>query len=738
MRFSIRRYLRAGAVICALSGSIVFAQEETPTIPETRVEANPPMLPETDVPAIGFGDGYALDPVVEGTRTSSPLVRGYAAGSATTGTIIDIPDADNPATVNVITRDMMRDQQILQFKDVIRNAGGTSLGGDSFFADRIFIRGIELQSRDFRKDGFLDPTFVPRDFQNVERVEILKGPASFLYGSGSPAGIVNLITKKPLDDSFTDVNAMLGSFDQQRYTIDTNGWVNRGGSTLYRLNVAYEDSDTFRDESFLARLMIAPSITWKLDDYTRLTWLGEYHHDNRRGDQGVPVLFGDPLGLPPNRYVGEPANDQLKFKEYRQTLLLEHEISDSWTWTLGGHSLFYEFPGSVTAASGNPVPGVFPDVPEPFFYRQRTDIPRENEQSHSMITNLAGDFYTGDIWHQSVIGMEYVYFDSNATFNFGAVNPIDVTNPIYLNPPQIPLGGTDFPVYRQQRVGGYIQDLAHLTDQWKLLGGVRFDTLDLTFRRSLAFGGPPIPLDTEDNFERVTPRAGVIFQPFADESLACYFNYAQSFQPPGGGIYTNPGGLRPVTGETFEGGIKTMVLPDLMFNVAGFHTVRNNADLNTSSFFLVQVGEERSQGAEMNLYGDITDRLSAVANYTYADVRLFDPTNPLLDGTRQRNVPYNSANFWTRYNLVQNNEHTFGTALGLVYSDDRPGDLGNTFAIPTYSRWDAGLFYTRGSLYSNVYFENLFDKQYVASSINNFQLFPGAPFNVRAQVGVVY
>jgi len=732
---------------CNQQGFVVAqepAAEPPATLPETNVEAAPPTVPETNVeaePQPGFDfDAFTQsdDPVVNGTRFSSPLTDGYRAPSSTAGTLLDIPDADVPATVNSITKGLMKDQQALQFNDVIRNAGGISTGGDTLFADRVMMRGFELQSRDYRKDGFLDPTFVPRDFQNIERVEILKGPASVLYGSGSPAGMVNLVTKKPLDAQFSDFGFTFGSWNRARYTVDNNGRVNQSGTVLYRLNMAQEDAESFRDYDFLSRTQISPTVSWQLSDATKLTWSGEWHRDNRRGYQGVPVVGGNPLALPPSRYVGEPENDYLHTQEFRQTLMLSHELSDNWTFNMGGSSLFYRFPGSVTAASGNPAPGFFPDVPQPYFYRSRTDIPKENEQSQSMIANLAGDFYTGELRHKALVGMEYVYFDSDSLYSFGAVNPIDVTNPVYLNPPTIPLGATGFPIFRQQRVGGYLQDLVEFTPQWKGLAGVRFDTVDFRFDRALFFGGPPAIFSSEQQFNRVTPRAGLIFQPFADESLAFYGNYTQSFAPPGGGIYVNPGNLKPILGEGYEVGVKTLLLEGLSLNAAGFYATRQNADLNTSSFFLTQVGEERSQGAEVTLLGQVSERLSTTANYTYADVRLFDAFDPTYNNKRQRNVPYNSANFWTRYNLVQDEVHTFGLALGLIYLDSRPGDLPNTFSLPAYSRWDMGAFYQRGRMNASLYAENIFDVQYATSSINQYQVFQGAPVNLRANVGITF
>ena len=740
----LRRYARlvthllfAGCVSC---GGVALAQApQPPVLPETEVEAAPPVLPETNVqayPQPTYVDPNGdYDPVIDGSMFSAPEAFGYRASESTTGTIIAIPDADLPGTVNVITQEVIQDQIILSIDDVVRNAGGVVQGGDGLFADRLFLRGLELQSRDFRRDGFLDPTYVPRDLQSIERVEILKGPASALYGAGSPAGVVNLITKKPIDAQFSDFAYTFGGWERSRFTIDTNGRVNESGSLLYRVNLAQEDAQSFRDFDYLSRTLIAPSVTWEMNPSTRLTYQLEWHRDHRRGDQGIPVIGNDPLALPINRYVGEPANDHINYEEFRQTLMLTHELSENWSFNIGVYSLFYEFPGSVTAATLNPAPiGTN-------YFRSRSDIALEDEQSQSFITNLAGDFCTGGLRHRMVTGVEYVYFDSNSLYNFSTLPPIDVTNPVYSNPPIIP-GSTftsAFPVYRQQRVGWYAQDLVDLNDHWKALAGVRIDSVNLRFDRDFYFSGFPIGgADSDQNFTYTTPRGGLIYQPFADESLSFYYTYGQSFSPPGGGVYQNLNPLRPVIGEIHEAGIKTELTENLSLNAAGFYITRRNADLNTGSFFLTQVGEERSQGAEVNLLGQISERTSAIANYTYADVRLFDPFDPTFDGKRQRNVPYNSANFWVRHNLVQNECHTFGVALGLIYLDSRPGDLANTFELPAYGRWDGGLYYERGPLYASCFLENLFDKEYAAASVDRAQVYPGAPFNARAQVGIVW
>lgn len=722
----------AVALLAALAIGEVRGQQpapvttaQPPVLPETVVEAAPGVASVTD-------DGDLTGTILDGTIFTNPAVIGYRAGTSTSGTIIAIPDADFPGTVNSITRDTLDDQIALRFPDVIRNAGGVTLAGDGLFADRIFLRGLEVGSRNFRKDGFLDPTYVPRDFQNVERIEILKGPASVLYGAGDPAGLVNVITKKPVYDRFANIGYTFGAYQQSRFTFDANGFATQSGKVLYRINAAQEDSNSFIDFNYLNRTQIAPVVTWLIDDDTTLTWNGEWHQDSRIGFQGTPAVNGNPLALPPSRFVGEPANDFLATNEFRQSLVLNHRINDCWYWNIGASSLFYQFPGSTTAAAAqvNPTP--------PLFVRSRSDIPFEDEQSQSAIGNLAGEFWTGEIYHKALVGMEYNYFDSASQFNSGFIGtPFDVSNPVYTDPAATPVFSAAFPVFRRQRVGGYLQDFVEFTPKIKGLAGVRFDWLDQNFQRNIGFG----TFNTDDTFNRVSPRAGLVYQPYADDTLSYYYSYAQSFTPPGGGIYLN-GGLLPIIGESHEAGIKTLLLPNLSLTAAGFHATRQNDAFNVQSIFLAQVGQVRSQGAELNLLGNITDYWSVIANYTYTDAVLED-SNPTFNGRRARNVPWNTANVWTRYNLMDDCCQTMGLAMGLVYVGERTSGLtaptvGPEVFLPGFTRWDAGVYYRRGQLNTAIYLENLFDVQYATASVNENQIFQGAPLNVRATVSYLY
>lgn len=752
------------AVVVA-SDRVARSQEtQPPTLPETRVEAQPPAtpaMPENFAPPVDAG---LTGTILDGTIFSNLPVEGYRATTNTTGALIAIPDIQLPATVSTVTRDVMNDQIDLRFTDIIRNAGGVVPAGNGRFPDEIFIRGQQLSSRNFRKDGFLDPTFVPRDFQNVERVEILKGPASMLYGAGDPAGIVNVITKQPIaNNPFADFGFTFGAYSQARYTLDMNGTLAGSSNVLYRLNIAQEDTNSFVNFNSLNRTQVAPVLTWLISPSTTLTWTGEWHKDFRTGFQGTPAVNGNPLFLPPSRFVGEPANDFLNGEEFRQSLVLVHELSDDWVFKIGGNSLFYRYPNSLTAATNDfgflPPPNGFnlPPAVEPNYYRLRTDGIDPKEQSQSLIANLAGSIWTGDVEHKVLAGIEYNYFESKSIFNASApIDPLsplffqqfNAANPVYTNPDTFFLFGLNTQAFRQQRVGGYLQDYMDINDSWKLLGSVRFDTVDLEFDR-IVTTGQNVAFDgqTDQTFNRVSPRAGVVYQPLGDDTLAAYYSYSQSFTPPAAGAFFDFTPLLPVLGQSNEAGFKALLLPNLALNVCGFHTTRQNDVFNLNPSVLTQVGQVRSQGAELNLLGEITYDWNVTANYTYTDTLVTD-NDPLINGRRARNVPYNSANLWTRYNLYNDGERVYGAALGLVYLGSRLASLTapNVFfaeppfdvELPSFTRWDAGLYYRRGGFNTAVYLENLFDIQYAQSSVNYYQIFQGAPFNVRATISYLY
>lgn len=745
---TLLRNFAASLLVLALAGGAYAWQEEdgddTPTLPETEVEADPTDTSDDDFdPTDVNGD---VTSILENSVFQASPATGYLAEDSTTGSIIAVPDLSLPASVDVITRPTIDDQQILNVEDMLRNvAGAVQTGDEGQFSDGFFLRGMAVRPTDYRKNGFFDPTYTPRDFANINRVEILKGPASTLYGSGNPSGTVNVITDKPMNCTFTNFDFQPGSFGQNRYQLDTNGLANQSGTVLYRFNAAYEDADSYRDFGYLERQIFAPAVSWMPSDCTIITWEAEYVENDRRSDLGFPAVNGDPLFLPSSRFVGEPSTDFAHNRDFRTSIVLQHDFCNGWALWAGAQTLSYELPQVST--------GALLGVGGPFFVREQGRIEDEAESS-SLIVNLTNDTCIAGMRHRTLFGTEQIYFDESSSFSRSALVDFsgpptpaifDVTNPVYNNPAVFPVpffaGAT--PVFRYARSGFYMQDMIDVNEHWTLLGGVRFDTINFEAERSLTT--PPFGVLPQVNqtFDNVAPRAGIVYHAIPDQ-LSLYANYSQSFTPPTGEalLFATPGvALLKETGEAFEVGTKVRLWDPLILHVAGFHVTRNNTpflDPNAVNFpFFYQVGEQRSQGAEVELIGQVTDRLSVIGNYAYVDTKLTDPLFPtVFYGQRQRNVPLNSASLWGRYNLIDDCCHTLGVGTGLVWVGERTADLAATLDLPAYTRLDAGVFYNRNCWEATCYFENVTDIDYATGSINTLRIFPGAPFNVRGMVGV--
>jgi iron complex outermembrane receptor protein len=279
-----------------------------------------------------------------------------------------------------------------------------------------------------------------------------------------------------------------------------------------------------------------------------------------------------------------------------------------------------------------------------------------------------------------------------------------------------------------------------ITDRLKVMGGARWDTLNVVYNRNLQFGGFPIfaPPTEHNTYQRWSPRAGIVYEAVPG-AMSFYGTWTRSFSPPSGSVYAqNPGGLLPEYGETWEGGVKANIFDNLMLTVSGFHTERQNDATQITNFNVVNNALQRSQGVEMNLIGNWTERLSTVTNYTYADVQQTGPAGfPVVNG-RVRGVPFASGNVWNRYNLIQERDRTFGLGLGYVYVGDRRGDYTTPLVLPSYSRWDMGVYGRYRRLDMTAYIENIFDVRYSTGSINQYQVYPGAPTNFRLQMGVTF
>jgi iron complex outermembrane recepter protein len=773
-------------------------KKDIPTLPPSKVEGVPktPTAPTPPQPLPAPLPGPAPEPVpndfpspppesganvplTSGGVFGVPQVQGYRADSAISGTKVDSPLINYPGTLTVVPIDLIRDQQALSVDDILRNIPSAVKQTDfANLRDNFVLRGFEVASRDFRWNGFTDPSYVPRDFYNIQRVEVLTGPASVLYGAGSPSGLINFITKQPQATPYNNFQATFGSFNLSRYAIDSTGAIDSQGKMLYRIDAEYQNSNSFRDFGYSERTGVAPVFALALSDCTVLSVEGAYQNARRQLDTGV-IFFNGSIQGPINRSFNEPT-DQQKTDDYKSLFTLLHKFSDNWTGRIQFYNDDYRYTTSGTmpdtAATNTYNNVVVPQTnaglaafgfPPLFSPLGPTQILRDTEFTH-----LAEQFYDiraelngklgGPLFKNNfVLGTEMGWYHSDFT-SFQS-DPGQGFNPLTLSPPTyvfnfaqpnygqlagVQLLPSSTAHIAQERFGSYVSDQIDLGQHWKVLAGVRYDIVDTDFANSFSgqqFGGAfGFPLTTQNRTDyHISPRVGIVFQPIP-ETVSLYATYTTSFDPPVTGIFATPTALMPETGVSYEIGVKADLFEKrLTVQAAGYYIDKHNVVAQENFITSTQIGEIRSSGLELSAVGKITCNWSIVANYSYCDSRIVsDPADEAIGATapgdRFRGVPFNAANIWSRYNLIDNEFHTLGVGLGFVYTGARYGDLGDSFVLPGYTRWDAGLFYKRGHLNAALYLENLGDRNYYGGSFDANTITPGTPFNARVTMGLTF
>ena len=763
----------------------------TATPPAGGTPAAPPILPETEVvaqpqagPAANTYNEVTGPSILQGTVFSMPPVNGYNAPSSTVGTIVNVPDRIFPGTINTITRDTLRDQQILTMDELLRDVPSAvkAYGVDGVIRpDQFFIRGFEVTSQSWRKDGYLDPTYMPRDPANMQRVDVLAGPASVLYGAAQPTGTWNVTTKTAQADAFAYGGFMTGSYGLQRYTVDVNTPLNKDGTILFRLNAAYQNGNSNVQSVFNERTFVAPTFTFVLDDDTSLTWSTEYQKDRFRMYQGIPAINGDPFSINRNTFTGNPNGDLADYTSYRNTLTFTKILSDNWTLKVGEMSLWYNTPSTTTFLDNGTLNGAGL-ISSPIIPQDQTVASPFVEQNHDLLETLAGEFNTGPLEHKLVLGAEQNWFITNhdtfttsSTTNlltgtsgsaFGPINtagggPFPLTGPTNTFPNAVLTQNVfDNPSFRQNRFGFFGQDVVDVTDRLHVLMGARFDYMTQEYARSdtvLTSGFPPFPFSPEvrtyDTFNHFSPRAGITYDIIPD-TMSAYAMYSKSFTPSVGvANFSSPTPLLPEIGDIWEGGIKTQLSDRFALRTSGYWIKEHNINVEQFNpnpgaavpFFFTQAGLQRSQGVEANLTGQLTERLSTISNVSYNDSFLYGVaqgtagTTPPIDQTRVRGVPHWLGNLWLRYNFIQEQQRTLGMALGMRYVGNRLGDYSApSLVLPSYNVWDLGFYYNRGNLNGMLLWDNIFNDNYITSSLSQYQVIPGTPSNVRMQFSYLY
>ena len=670
---------------------------------------------------------YNLRPMGETRNVEIVVTRtprnAYIVPNTTTGTRTDTPLRDIPQSIQVVPQQVLEDRQVLRVQQVADSVPGVQAGGNygGLPSANFFIRGFDTGF--VFRDGFRDFGFLtPIDVSNIERIEILKGPASVLYGQGQPGGLVNIVSKQPLTEPYYAASLTIGSFDFYRPTIDISGPLNSQRTVAYRLNLAYENAGSFRDFNESESYFVAPSFSLQLGEDTKMTFNFEYQkydYTFDRNFQPEPEFFEIPI----SRFLGEPDFNHASVDSGRASYLLEHQFSENW-------QLRHRFAAILSHIDNNEIGGdsLQSDRRTLDRYIYFTD---ELSQTYSIQNEVVGKFQTGAIAHQVLLGVELSRYRFAYDFLGSTIAPIDIFNPVYGAKPEVPFTPSFGEEYGTDAIGVYFQDQVTLLTNLKLLAGGRFDLARSTYRDRIT----QEELNDTTDFA-FSPRLGIVYQPIDPVSL--YFSYATSFNPSVFGRSASNEAFEPETGRQFEVGVKADLLSDrLSATLAAFQITKTNVLVTDpdNPDFSIQTGEQTSEGFEFNLVGRPLSGWNITLSYAYTDAFVSeDSTIPV--GDKLGGVPEHQAGLFSTYEIQDGSLKGLGVGLGLYYVANRQARLPNTgLKLPDYFRVDASIFYRRNNWKWQVNINNLTDIDYY-NSYNGFLVNPQPPLTVLGTVSV--
>ncbi|MEO7795087.1 MAG: TonB-dependent siderophore receptor [Thermoanaerobaculia bacterium] len=660
--------------------------------------------------------------VQETITVSGPQV--YVAPPVVSGTLTPTLLRDVPQSVTVVTRELMQDQLMTSIGDVVRYVPGIQLHQGENNRDQVIIRG-NSSSADFFLDGLRDDVQYYRDLYNLERVEALKGPNALLFGRGGGGGVINRVSKEADFDAVRAFALQGGSYGNLRATADFGQAL--GESVALRLNGMYEEADSFRDGVDLERTGVAPSLTWRASEATKVTFGYEHFRDDRVADRGITSYRGKPADVPIETFYGNPDDSYVRARADLASAAVEHRAGD---FVLRNRTLF----GDYDRGYQNYVPGaVSPDKSRVTLTAYNNATQRRN------LFNQTDAIYTGAIGplrHTLLVGAELGQQRSDNFRNTGYFGNATTTllvpysRPTIDSPVTFRQSATDADNRVETRVGAiYAQDQVELAARLQLLVGVRLDRFEMNYHDNRTGR----ELERIDNL--TSPRLGLVFKPATEVSL--YGSYTTSFLPSSGDQFSSltviTEQMEPERFDNYELGAKWNPSESLFLTAALYRLDRTHTratDPNDPTRIL-QTGSQRTEGFELGANGRLTPRWSVAGGYSYQDAYVTSATAAARAGATVAQVPRHTASLWNDLHL----RPEWGVALGVIYRSGMFATIDNSVTLPGFTRLDLGAYYSiRPGLRLQINVENLLDAGYWASADSNTNLSPGSPRAVRVAI----
>lgn len=651
----------------------------------------------------------------------------YKTTESTTATKIDAPLRDIPQTINVVPQSVIKDQSAQSLEDVLKNVPGIGLSNGDGQRDQITIRGFSAIG-DIFVDGFRDDALYFRDLSNIERVEVIKGPAAVLYGRGSSGGLINNVSKKPNFSPLQEIGVSFDSEGQRRTQFDA-GWADQQqGDKAFRVTGAFEDSDTFRDDGYIDRKAIAPSAYFRLSDDLELNLGATYLYDKRLIDFGIPALGGRPVNVDRDKRFGsgDPDQDYARSEVFTFTAGVNYQINDDLSLSNNTRYYRYDLDRNNTLADSSPTRFVTSPSGELLVKLNRGNVARDEYGIFNQ-TELKQQLQLAGMQHNLLYGVELGHQDKyQRVFSQNNVARVPVYRDALVAVPEhastLSSKGTNF----QETTGLYLQDMIELNERWKALLGVRYDIFGQEYDDDRAAN---VDLDRTD--KTWSPRAGLVYQP--DQVQSYYVSVSRGYQPSGEvfAVSAANAGLEPEETTNYEVGAKWDLLDSrLTVTAAVFRLERTNMKTTDplNPALLVLAGEQRTDGFEATFSGELSDKWQIYGGYAYLDAEI-TKSNSKTNGVDNEGqvptlTPRNSANLWLVHSLAPH----WRLGMGANYVDERYTALDNVTVMPGYTTFDAALMYDESTWDAALRLTNLTDKEYYSSAHGSVDLItPGAP-----------
>ncbi|MDI7861785.1 TonB-dependent siderophore receptor [Rhizobiaceae bacterium n13] len=644
------------------------------------------------------GEATVLEDIVVNSGSGGVIqADGYVGISSATGAKVDTPFLETPQSISSVTEQQLQDRNPQTLLDAIAYTPGTRVGAYGFDPrfDSFSVRGFDVTYNGVFRDNLRQPgagsSLFKTEPYGLEGISILRGPSSALYGASGAGGMFNLISKRPTEDTLREVEIQYGSHQRYQGQFDFSGPVNDTDPVYYRLTGLLRDAGTELDAVPDDRIYIAPAFTWKPDEDTHLTILGEY---SRTKTGGTAAYYNDPFTGEVTDFFGGNAdfNESVQ-NQGRLGYEFEHRLNDTFTFRQNARASTLNIDADWAFAYQ-------PNAVDPILLDSSAGTFDERLSAYVIDNQLVGEFDTGSLQHTLLTGIDLAKIDYRAVNGYGVSPPLDTNNP---NAPR-PVGHIPFQTRDEQdqfQTGIYMQDQIRY-DAWTFTLGGRQDWVSTdTDSTDLTTGARTSTGQDDSEFSW---RAGVTYE--TAFGLAPYASYSTAFSPNAGVSVETGTAFKPTTSDQQEVGVKYM-LPNsnTLLTAALFNINQDNGlyyevvDLPTGPANIqVQRGKLRSRGFEFEAVSSLDNGLSLTASYSYTAMKIVEGPAGTV-GNDVSSVPRHMAAIWTDYTLPEDSfANGFGFGAGARYLGKSYGNDTNTVENGSRVLFDAAVHYDFAAL----------------------------------------